>query len=208
MIKGLWGGYLSTWPLPKWLQKKYPNAKQQGAKGVMPANPTGKTYIFVPACMFITILTCAGLWVALILQYQVMHKKTQFEPHTAIHLFEVKKGSVADLVERNHHDVATVSPFFDLIQNVRSMLDTYFFVAAVSVVIMIFRMFHYLDFQGKLNAITVTVRTGIGELFHLLVVLNFVNAGFAFLGFLLFGSQVSASISTVIDLSLCRWEGI
>ena len=207
MIKGLWGGYLSTWPLPPWLAKRYPDAKQTGAKGVMPANPTGKTYIFVPACMFITILTCTGLWIALIHQYSIMQEQTAFEPHTAIKLFQVKRGSIAALIERNHHDVAAVIPFFDLIQNVRGMLDTYFFMAAISVVIMIFRMFHYLDFQGKLNAITVTVRTGIGELFHLLVVLNFVNAGFAFLGFILFGSQVSADLSwlySVLGICLCR----
>lgn len=180
MVKGLWVGYITTHPLPAWLQARYPAAKSTPGRGVMPADPVGRTLLLIPAVMFLSILCGVVLWVGLVMQFREMNAKTRFDARSAISLFEAGPSSIVTMVTQGAHP--EVLELFVTIERVSASLDRFFYVAALSVVVIIFRMFHYLDFQGKLNAITVTVRTGIGELFHLLVVLNFVVTGFVVTG--------------------------
>eukprot|EP00658_Telonema_sp_P-2_P071818 TRINITY_DN61023_c0_g1_i1.p1 TRINITY_DN61023_c0_g1~~TRINITY_DN61023_c0_g1_i1.p1 ORF type:complete len:512 (-),score=110.84 TRINITY_DN61023_c0_g1_i1:168-1703(-) len=170
MVRGLWSGYLSTWALPAWLDKRYPDAKRNSSYvSVMPVNPAGQTLVAVPATLFLTVGGGVGCWVMLILGYINLHAQTQYQPEEAIKLFGAQPNSLIDIITSNRENVHRVHQILALIQSLHWRLDLYFYTAAMTVIFMIFRMFHYLDFQGKLNAITVTVRTGVGELFLSLI---------------------------------------
>jgi len=191
MIRGLWTAYLRTWPLPDFLAKRYPDSKSW-PPGFMPATPAGRTHVIVPAIMFSSILILALLWGTLSYEYFLMQQTTQFEPRRAVNFFGVQGHSLEEIVPNMKAFTQKIMPTFEMIDRLHLMIDSYFYVASFTIVMTILRMFHYLDFQGKLNAITQTFRGGIGEFFHLMIVLNFVVIGFSFLGYLLFGSQVKA----------------
>jgi len=191
MVRALWTAYLRTWPLPDFLAKRYPDSKSW-PPGFMPATLAGRTHVIVPAILYGSILILAVLWSMLTYQYYTMHQETKFTPKRAVAFFGVQGHSVEEIVPNLKTFTKHILPTFTLIDSLHLMIDTYFYVAAFTIVMCIFRTFHYLDFQGKLNAITQTFRGGIGEFFHLMIVLNFVVIGFSFLGYLLFGSQVKA----------------
>ena len=157
----------------------------------MPCNDAGRTYIHIAGALYFTIICEMVMWGFLIKLYLDMHINTKFDMHKANKIYS---GS-SDLFDMEKHVepfMEIVVPYMDSIQELKQFFDAYFYLCGVTTVLFIFRMFEYLDFQGKLNAITQTFKVGVGELAHLLLVLNVAVTGFSFLGYILFGAQVKA----------------
>eukprot|EP00658_Telonema_sp_P-2_P016716 TRINITY_DN16481_c0_g1_i2.p1 TRINITY_DN16481_c0_g1~~TRINITY_DN16481_c0_g1_i2.p1 ORF type:complete len:457 (-),score=91.36 TRINITY_DN16481_c0_g1_i2:120-1490(-) len=125
MIRGLWNGYLSTWTLPAWLEKRYPNAKKNAATSVMPANPAGQTYISIPATMFTTILICVVSWVVIMMKYLELHKTTEYDPHKTLKLFGAKPDSLVHVIENNQKDVLQVLSLIHISEPTRLLSISY-----------------------------------------------------------------------------------
>ena len=211
MMKNLAMSYLRTWPLPDIISHWKVAAHTllltrccctgscspllcqiiEPDNSPMPCNDAGRTYIHIAGALYFTIICEMVMWGFLIKLYLDMHINTKFDMHKANKIYS---GS-SDLFDMEKHVepfMEIVVPYMDSIQELKQFFDAYFYLCGVTTVLFIFRMFEYLDFQGKLNAITQTFKVGVGELAHLLLVLNVAVTGFSFLGYILFGAQVKA----------------
>ena len=80
-----------------------------------------------------------------------------------------------------------VNQFLKELFQIIDIWSWYYSLSIVNGLVLTLRVFHYLHFQGKLNAVTLVFSKILGEFMNFFVVISITVLGFAFVFLLMFG---------------------
>lgn len=177
----------------------------------VPRDPdTGKPYIFVMAISNILFLTCIVIWVCLNMQYMhldhaLAHQQDGMQAHnnpvhpslnmttntSLLHgTTALNTTTLLNATAMGHLFDSLVAPVDDRNAQINETSRMYFVFSAIHIFFLLLRLLEYFEFQPTLSSTTTTFREILGELVGFALVFGCIVTGFAFMGFLIFGSQI------------------
>lgn len=193
MLKGLTIATLNSSSVPRWLKCCVPhNMESKGwsmcKETFLPqAEGTAQPYLFCPWLMYSMMIASCAFWFFITQRYRQLHElikagEGDFRLYQNIDINDFELSAS----EYMHH----VEPLWFLITRVDELLRSYYLMSGLTWILVVFRIYQYIEFQPKLGMLANTVRAAIVDLGHLALILIVTVLGYAVVGVFLLGLQM------------------